>query len=136
MKEAGRPVYHLPPASPAPTQCAGAPWPPSGPAARNASALPPAGLQFPVLWAVHTLCAAWTASPCTPTQPLSGFYHWASSQSEFHGRFPGGTSGKESACQCRRRRRQCVQFLGQEDLLKEEMATHPSILTWRIPWTG
>lgn len=56
MKEAGRPVCHLPPASPAPTQCAGAPWPPSGPAARNASALPPAGLQCPVLWAVHTLC--------------------------------------------------------------------------------
>ena len=28
-----------------------------------------------------------------------------------------------------------VQFLGQEDPLKKEMATHPSILTWRIPWT-
>ena len=25
--------------------------------------------------------------------------------------------------------------LGQEDLLKKEMATHPSILAWRIPWT-
>ena len=28
-----------------------------------------------------------------------------------------------------------VQFLGQEDLLEEGMATHSSILTWRIPWT-
>ena len=28
-----------------------------------------------------------------------------------------------------------VQFLGQEDPLEEEMATHSSILTWRIPWT-
>jgi len=25
--------------------------------------------------------------------------------------------------------------LGREDPLKEEMATHSSILTWRIPWT-
>ena len=24
---------------------------------------------------------------------------------------------------------------GQEDPLKEEMATHSSILAWRIPWT-
>ena len=28
-----------------------------------------------------------------------------------------------------------VQSLGQEDLLEEEMATHISILAWRIPWT-
>ena len=28
-----------------------------------------------------------------------------------------------------------VQSLGQEDSLKEEMATHFSILAWRIPWT-
>ena len=28
-----------------------------------------------------------------------------------------------------------VQFLGWEDLLGEEMATHSSVLTWRVPWT-
>ena len=28
-----------------------------------------------------------------------------------------------------------VQSLGQEDLLKEEMANHSSILAWRVPWT-
>ena len=28
-----------------------------------------------------------------------------------------------------------VQSLGQEDTLEEEMATHSSILAWRIPWT-
>ena len=28
-----------------------------------------------------------------------------------------------------------VQSLGQEDLLDEEMATHSSILAWRIPRT-
>ena len=28
-----------------------------------------------------------------------------------------------------------VQSLGQEDPLKEEMATHSSTLAWKIPWT-
>ena len=28
-----------------------------------------------------------------------------------------------------------VQSLGREDPLEKEMATHSSILTWRIPWT-
>ena len=27
-----------------------------------------------------------------------------------------------------------AQSLGQEDLLEKEMATHSSILAWRIPW--
>ena len=26
-------------------------------------------------------------------------------------------------------------FLGQEDPLEKELATHSSILAWRIPWT-
>ena len=28
-----------------------------------------------------------------------------------------------------------VQFLAGEDLLQKEMATHSSILAWKIPWT-
>ena len=28
-----------------------------------------------------------------------------------------------------------VQSLGQEDPLRREMATHSSILAWKIPWT-
>ena len=28
-----------------------------------------------------------------------------------------------------------VQSLGREDLLEKEMATHSSILDWKIPWT-
>ena len=28
-----------------------------------------------------------------------------------------------------------VQFLGWDDLLENEMATHSSILAWKIPWT-
>ena len=27
------------------------------------------------------------------------------------------------------------QYMGQEDSLKEEMASHSSILVWKIPWT-
>ena len=29
-----------------------------------------------------------------------------------------------------------AQFLGREDPLEEDMATHSSILGWRVPWTG
>ena len=29
----------------------------------------------------------------------------------------------------------CVQSLGQEEPLEKGMATHSSILSWRIPWT-
>ena len=39
--------------------------------------------------------------------------------------------GKEPACQCKTQ----LRSLGQEDPLEKEMATHSSILTWRIPWT-
>ena len=28
-----------------------------------------------------------------------------------------------------------VQSLGREDILEKEMATHSSILAWKIPWT-
>ena len=48
--------------------------------------------------------------------------------------FPGGASGKEPTCQCRRQEL-WVQFLGWEDPLEEDTATHSSILAWRIPWT-
>ena len=44
---------------------------------------------------------------------------------------PGGASGKESVCQCRRHRRGGFDPWAPE----EKMATHSSILTWRIPWT-
>ena len=33
------------------------------------------------------------------------------------------------------RRKTWVQALGQEDPLEKGMATHSSILAWRIPWT-
>ena len=40
-------------------------------------------------------------------------------------------SSKESACSAGA----YVQSLGQKDPLEEGMATHSSILAWRIPWT-
>ena len=40
----------------------------------------------------------------------------------------------QSACQCRRHRKR-FRSLGQEDPLEEGMATHSSILAWRIPRT-
>ena len=43
--------------------------------------------------------------------------------------------GKESAFQCRRLKEMWVRSLGGEDPLKKEMATHSSILAWKIPWT-
>ena len=48
--------------------------------------------------------------------------------------FPGGASGKEPACQCRRHKKHRFN-LNQEDPLEEEMAIHSSIFVWRIPWT-
>ena len=43
--------------------------------------------------------------------------------------FPGGTSGKESTCQCRRCKR-CRLIPGWGNPLKKGMATHSSILAW------
>ena len=49
--------------------------------------------------------------------------------------FPGGTSGKEPACQCRRQKRHRFDPWVRKIALEEDMATHSSILAWRIPWT-
>ena len=49
--------------------------------------------------------------------------------------FPGGPSGKEPACQYRQMEQTRLCSLGREDPLEKEMATHSSILAWRIPWT-
>ena len=46
-------------------------------------------------------------------------------------KLPRLRSGKESTCQCRR-----CEFNPwvRKDPLEEEMATHPSILAWKLPW--
>ena len=45
--------------------------------------------------------------------------------------FPSGSDSKETACNAGDQ----VQSLGWEDHLEKGMATHSSILAWRIPWT-
>ena len=35
---------------------------------------------------------------------------------------------------CLPTRETLVQSVGQEDIMNKEMATHSSVLTWRIPW--
>ena len=47
--------------------------------------------------------------------------------------FPGGTSGKEPARQCKRHESWLWSL--RRDPLEKGMATHPSLLAWRIPWT-
>ena len=44
---------------------------------------------------------------------------------------PGGSAVKNLPAM----QKTWVQFLGPEDPLKKEMATHSSILAWRMPWT-
>ena len=46
--------------------------------------------------------------------------------------FPGGSVVKNLPA----KQELQVQFLDQEDPLEMEMATHSSILAWRIPWSG
>ena len=48
--------------------------------------------------------------------------------------FPGGSVVKNPPAKQEMQKTQ-VQSLGREDPLKEEMATHSSILAWKIPWT-
>ena len=45
--------------------------------------------------------------------------------------FPGGLDGKESACKATT---DLDLIPGWEDPLEKGMATHSSILVWRIPW--
>ena len=53
---------------------------------------------------------------------------WSFPIYDWHLGFPGGTSGTEPTCQCRRHRFDpCVG--------KQGMASHSSILVWRTPWT-
>ena len=58
-------------------------------------------------------------------------HNWATEPQHSFIRVPGGSDSKESACN----EDISVHFLGQEDSLEKGMATHSSILAWRIPGT-
>ena len=67
----------------------------------------------------QAVCIYWTS---TVTIQVVGLAWWL--------------SGKESACQCRRRwRREFNPWVGKILPLEEEMATHSSILAWGSPQT-
>ena len=48
---------------------------------------------------------------------------------------PGGASGKEPACQCGDVKRHRFNPWVGKSPLEKGMATHSSVLVWRIPWT-
>ena len=56
---------------------------------------------------------------------------WPHCLTHTHGHFPGGSVGKESACNAG----DTGSIPGQEDPLEKGMAIHSRILAWRIPWT-
>ena len=68
----------------------------------------------------------WTRG--TRVTPLSPAWHLFPLSGIGFPHFPEGASGKEPPCQCRRCKRHRFDSL-------EGMATHASILDWRIPWT-
>jgi len=49
---------------------------------------------------------------------------------------PRSHNGKEFTCQCKKGKRDRFDPWIGKIPLEEEMATHSSILAWRIPWTG
>ena len=49
--------------------------------------------------------------------------------------FPGGASGKEPTCQCKRHKRRGFDPWIGKIPLEEGMTAHSSNLAWRIPWT-
>ena len=88
----------------------------------------PAQMSFAL---VPSLCmlTLWLQTPASWL--LCWRFYLSSGQNKWG--FPGGASGKEPACQSWRQMQ--IPSLGQEDPLEEGMATHSSILAWRIPWT-
>ena len=83
-----------------------------------------------------SLCAAGDWEPEEPAQLTSecaSFQFWCWEVSSVD--FPGGASGKEPACQCRRHKRPRFDPWVRKIPWEEGMATHSSILAWRIPWT-
>ena len=65
-------------------------------------------------------------------QVLNYYLHFTKEETESqYAGFPGGSVRKESACSTRDLH--AIPGLGRSP--EKEMATHSSILAWRIPWT-
>ena len=62
--------------------------------------------------------------------PAEGLDRTVATRSNLSNVLPGGSDGKESICNVG----DLGSYLGWEDPLEKGMATHASILAWRIPW--
>ena len=89
-------------------------------------ALPSMGFSRQEYWSVLPF-------PSPGDLPNPGIELWspASQADSIPTELPGGSDSKASAYNAG----DWVQSLGQEDILEKEMATHSSILAWKIPWT-
>ena len=69
--------------------------------------------------------------------PSTFYGSWSMGSKEYgrHNGLPRWCSGKESVCQYGRHRRHRFDPWVRKNPLEEEMATHSSILAWKIPWT-
>ena len=88
--------------------------------------LPDSGIEFVSLLSLH-----WQAGSLLPEPPGSQNLIKTKQFPQRHWGFHGGSDSRESACNAGN----WVQFTGWEDPLEKEMAPHPIILAWRIPWT-
>ena len=83
--------------------------------------------QIQVFKQVHLQCLHVLSSTVHDRQKLESK---CLSTDEWINKFPGGSDGKESACNAG----DLVSTPGLGRSLEKEMATHFSILAWRIPW--
>ena len=60
---------------------------------------------------------------------------WVLVQAPRYQGFPGGSGGKNPLANIQETQETWIQSLGGEEPLEGEMATHSSILAWKIPWT-
>ena len=88
--------------------------------------LPDSGIELVSLLSLH-----WQAGSLLPEPPGSQNLIKTKQFPQRHWGFHGGSDSRESACNAGN----WVQFTGWEDPLEKEMAPHPIILAWRIPWT-
>ena len=82
-----------------------------------------------ILFSFTTLPFSTTCAYSLPLFSLSNTVITILSQYSESAGFPDSSVGKETTCNAG----DLVQFLGQEDPLEKGMATHSSILAWRIP---
>ena len=83
-----------------------------------------------------TVCSLkYTGEPILKALPFQGLTRPHLHTGKYWRGLPGGTSGKESTCQCRRCKRPGFSPWVGKTPLELEMAAHSNILAWEILWT-